>query len=172
MLAGKYEVTLQEQTLTSTDEMGVEATAKEIIYNIDLAGKGSIVVTNYRSMLSVRVESYLEDTYGMLGHRTKDGLVGRDGETVVVEDTMGAEWQVRDDEPMLFHEVGRVQYPESCILPSVTSRNRRLRKAGVTLEAAGKACENVADDMKSFCIEDVIRSSDISMAHTYTASAW
>ena len=173
MLAGKYEVTSEEKDTPFTDDKGVETTTKEVVYQIDLAGSGSITITNYRTMLSIKVNSYLSDTYGMLGHRIKTGLVGRDGETTVSEEEMGAQWQVRDTEPMLFHELGTgPQYPESCVLPIVNSRQRRLRTSDITYEAAKTACETVDESMRQFCMEDVIRSGDVSMAHTYLASAW
>lgn len=173
LLGGKYEVTSHEQMTSSKNEKGEEITAKEIIYTIDLVNKGSITITNYHTMLSIKVDSYLVDTYGMLGSRTTDGLFGRDGVTSVSEEEMGAQWQVRDTESMLFHELGTgPQYPESCLMTSVNSRQRRLRTSDVSYDTAKKACENVDDSMRAFCIEDVVRSGDVSMAHTYTASAW
>ena len=175
MLAGKYQVTSVEQNIVTKHEEGVDITMKQIVYTIDLVNQGSISITNFNTMLSIKVDSYLHDTYGMLGHRTKDGLIGRDGETNVInENEMGAQWQVRDDEPMLFHDVDGVpQYPETCILPRTNSRtSRRLRTSDVDFENAKKACENAIESMKDFCIEDVIRTGSLSTAHVYLGAAW
>jgi hypothetical protein len=63
-------------------EDGQEIVVQQLAYTIDLTtAQGPITITDFRSMLSVRVDSYLHNTYGMLGHYTADGLVGRDGQT-------------------------------------------------------------------------------------------
>jgi hypothetical protein len=172
VLSNKYNVTMHEQMLSNKDEQGQEVLNKEVSYTIDLAGKGSITISNYLTMLSIRVDSYLHDTYGMLGFRTKDGMIGRDGTTIVAEDEMGSEWQVRDTEPMLFHSVGSVpQYPESCTMPSVTTA-RQLRQSSLTDDEVKNACANVDDSMKPFCIDDVTRSGDVAVANEYLSGAW
>jgi hypothetical protein len=70
-------------------------------------------------MLQVDVQSYLPGTEGMLG----PGIFSHDGRTVVSDaNEMGTQWQVRNTEPMLFQDSRAPQYPETCLMPSVTSR--------------------------------------------------
>ena len=117
-------------------------------------------------MLSVRVNAYLDETEGMLGRQNKKGMVARDQVTVVEEpNQMGAEWQVRDTEAILFHEIRAPQYPQTCTLPEVKSR--RLRMTAGDYDVAEKACSNVRDSMRAFCIEDVMQTGDVTMARTY-----
>ena len=46
-------------------------------------------------------------------------------------------------------------------------RRRRLRHSQAAMDAATKACETVNANMRAFCVEDVLRTGDISMAQGY-----
>jgi hypothetical protein len=175
MMADKYQVSVAVEDVTATNDNGEEVIEQQLTYSVNLINENAITLQNFRSMISVNVGTYLHDTHGMLGFRSKNGMIGRDGETVLVDpNEMGLAWQVRDFEPMLFHEVKGQQYPELCSLPvPVTDqRRRRLRQSKVSADAAKEACQSVSGAMKEFCIEDVIRTGDASLAHGYMGSAW
>jgi von Willebrand factor type D domain len=175
MMAGKYQVVFTTEDVKATNENGEEVVEQQLTYNIHLANENAIVLTNFRNMLSVNVGTYLHDTHGMLGYRSQDGMIGRDGKTVYSDpNEMGLQWQVRDFEPMLFHEIKGMQYPETCTLPLPVSdqRRRRLNQSKVSMEDAKKACENASASMLEFCVEDVVRTGDINVVHGYLGAAW
>jgi von Willebrand factor type D domain len=166
-LAGKYEVTKKETTFTNNEE--ADAKPEPVLTYIITLGKGSIKVSNYRKLLHVDVTSFLPGTVGMLGSQTVTGLVGRDEQSIVTDaNEMGAQWQVRDTEPMLFNELRAPQYPQTCALPSVTSR-RKLRRSDNEMKLAENACATVDESRRRFCIEDTLLSGDVTIAHAYKA---
>jgi hypothetical protein len=141
-------------------------------YHIQLdEGHGDkIEFTNYKNMLSINVHAKLSDTVGMMGTSGKPGLIGRDGTTIQVDpNEMGSQWQVQPDDPILFHTMRAPQYPEACITPTVATveqSRRRLRSDGFTQQAQ-EACKYVSKNLQEFCVQDIIMSGDISLAHTY-----
>jgi hypothetical protein len=170
-LAGKYQISRTVEDVNTINDNGEEVIEQEFTYTVNLLHENAIVITNYRHMLSVNVATYLPDTHGMLGYRTIKGMMGRDPTTGVITDAneMGFQWQVREDEPMIFHEIKGQQYPELCRLPSpkVDQKRRRLRHTQAALDKATKACETVSPAMKQFCIDDVLQTGDVTMAKGY-----
>lgn len=167
VMAGKYVVTKGETVVHhEPDEDGNAQTDTVVEFTIDLKGGENIKISNFKSMIAVRVNAFVPGTEGMLGMQQKKGMFGRDGE-IAIEDpnVMGAQWQVRDTEPMLFHEVRAPQYPETCALPSTTGR--RLRHSLVEFKVAEEACRNVTDDMRQFCVDDVVMTGDVKIAAGY-----
>jgi von Willebrand factor type D domain len=163
-LAGEYKVSKTEETFTNSEET-VATPEDMVVYTIELE-KGEVKVSNYRKMLQVDVNAYLPGTEGMLGLQSAVGMIGRDRKTVLTDaNTMGAQWQVRDNEPMLFHDARSPQYPERCMLPSVTQR--RLRQSDNELRQAEEACAGVMENRRHFCVEDVLQSRDRSVARAY-----
>jgi von Willebrand factor type D domain len=151
-MAGKYSIT------KSVSDGTIE-------YIIELINKETINIMNFKQMLSVRVNAHLADTEGMLGRQGMSGMVSRDQQTIFTDAyAMGAEWQVRENEAILFHDIRAPQYPESCRLPDVKSRRLRLN----TLVHANEACANVRESMRRFCVEDVMYTGDVTMAKTYS----
>jgi hypothetical protein len=165
-MAGQYTVTKFTESISKTDESGETLATTQTRYIIDLGNNENISIGNYRSMLSVQVNALLGGTEGMLGIHGKDGLVGRDRETILVDpNEMGAQWQVNDSERMLFRTARSPQFPESCILPKVESR--RLRQSSDNVRRAETACAGVDQTMVDFCIEDVLSTGDVMVANTY-----
>jgi von Willebrand factor type D domain len=163
--AGKYEVSKKETTFTNNEE--ADATPEPVLTYTIMLEKGAIKVSNYRKLLHVDVTSFLPGTVGMLGSQTVAGLVGRDEQTIVSDaNEMGAQWQVRDTEPMLFNEIRAPQYPQTCTLPSVTSR-RNLRRSANEMKLAEDACATVDESRRRFCVEDALLSGDMTIAHAY-----
>jgi von Willebrand factor type D domain len=157
-LAGKYWISRTADTL---DGDSVD------VYTVSLENDEKIVISTFKSMISVRVDAALLGTEGMLGLQSEAGLIGRDRTNVVTDaNKMGQEWQVRDTEPMLFNEIRAPQYPAQCILPEVSAR-RMLRLSEEEMKKASTACSMVSEDMRSFCIDDVIVTGDHTIAHQY-----
>jgi von Willebrand factor type D domain len=158
-MAGHYQVVKSEINVQGTDS---EQTM--IRYEVQLGNNESITFTVFKNMISVKVDALLSGTEGLLGIHGKAGMVGRDRMTVFMDaNQMGQEWQVTDTEPMLFHTVRAPQFPERCILPSVT--NRRLTKTDRRL--AEDICSNVEADVAEFCIQDVMMTGDKDLANAY-----
>lgn len=166
-IAGRYNVSMREENVESNNDE--EATSVRTWYTIDLEDGQEIRISNYKKMIGVNVNENFKDAVGMLGSSSKDGLVGRDGEAVMKDpNAMGLEWQVRDDEPMLFHEVRAPQFPEQCILPSGGTKSRRLRQSDEKYRRAKEVCSGVSDmDRFDFCVEDVLLTGDVDAAKIY-----
>lgn len=62
---------------------------------------------------------------------------------------------------MLFHDIRAPQYPETCMLPSVSSRRLRMTDR----RRAEEACAGVDGSMVDFCIDDVMLTGDSDLAH-------
>jgi hypothetical protein len=192
LLAGKYPVTKEIEMVEGTTNnewneefQSINQQEQRLHYTIDLSARtdkteqteasiNQIKINIYRNMISVRVDAYMEDAEGMLGVHDTKGLVGRDHATVYEEaNDMGAAWQVREGtDASLFVNLGSVVYPEKCIVPSyaaLTETHRRLRSYVDTqkMTEAKAACANVPSDMYNFCIEDVLRTGDVSMVHGF-----
>lgn len=166
LMSDRFNVSTHERTV---EVNGEESSETEKIFVIDLGKDNDITVSIWKSMISVKANAYLKGAEGMLGIHGMAGLVGRDG-SIVVEDPnqMGSAWQVRDTEPMLFHEIRAPQYPMECKLPKVQSRLRRLGENDILYQRAKEACADVDDDMKEFCIEDVMLIGDEHVAVGYS----
>jgi hypothetical protein len=164
ILKGEYKVSKTLEYFTSNEE--AYAKAEEMaVYTIELE-KGEVKVSNYRQMLHVDVNAYLPGTEGMLGLQNAVGMIGRDRITTLADaNEMGSQWQVRDNEPMLFHDIRSPQYPETCTMPSVAQR--RLRRSATEVRRAEDTCANVMESRRHFCVEDVLRSGDVSVARAY-----
>jgi hypothetical protein len=165
-IGGKYTLTKGEKLVEYGS--GETAVSDQVLeYTIDL-GKGLIKVTNFKRMLTVNVEAYLPGTEGMLGVQGTIGMISRDGAMLDDANEMGKQWQVRSTEAMLFSESRAPQYPETCRLPAVNSR--RLRRSDVEVKMAEQACESVVTSLRQFCMEDVLRSGDATMAMGYKSA--
>jgi von Willebrand factor type D domain len=170
LLAGEYTVSKQEEIIDVTVNGVIEQEPKLFI-TIDLGNNDSIQMHLWKHMISVKADIQLEDSEGMLGVWGKTGLVGRDRDTLALDaNDMGFQWQVRDTEPMLFHDVQMPQFPQQCVLPSVDKR--RLRQVSVEFQnSAEEACANVDSRLQEFCVKDVILTGDVNVAHGYGSSS-
>lgn len=139
-------------------------------------GKQKIRLTLFKRLLSIHVGAVEHDLNGMLGHRLYDGMIGRDGTTILSKpNDLAQEWQVRDNEPMLFHSVRVPQYPERCLLPSSNMLEHQQQRRALRSEhhydhhrRATEACSDITDIRKKlFCIDDIILTGDVDLAHLY-----
>lgn len=169
-----------EYPLRIADRFNLTRTEKQVFtnqYRIDYVinlehhseenGNDNIRVSSFKNMLSINVDTILSDTYGMLGITNKDGLYGRDLVTTIEDvNVMGDEWQVHDNEPMLFQNVTAPQFPERCVVPQTNSRH--LLQSDELNSIAMDACADIQDKtMKSFCIQDVLITGDHEYAGLY-----
>lgn len=167
-LGGRYIATKLERLLDSGD-IRIEYTIDLMVHSDDHASGDMIRISSFKDMLSLNVDALLHDTYGMLGITGKDGMIGRDLETVIDNSNiMGAQWQVNNTEPMLFREIRAPQYPENCFLPKVDSRRRLQQASPENTRRAQEACAAVEDEsMRQFCEHDVLQTGDSSYATPY-----
>lgn len=130
----------------------------------------NVVLKAVKDFMRVDVENptaeFFGNSVGLMG--SEGGLkLARDGVTIIDDPIeFGMEWQVRDSEPMLFHNVEGVQHPEACAMPTVSEEKRRL-EGSISRDMAEKACASVPASWLEDCIFDVLATNDIDMAGAY-----
>lgn len=134
-------------------------------------GAEAIVLRSVKDWMKIDLQNHSKKNFGssvgILGNYETGQKLARDGVSLLDStDAFGLEWQVRDDEPMLFHVVEAPQYPKQCKMPSA-SQSRRLGEHKVSKEVAGKACAGVDPSFLKDCIFDVMASDDPDMAAVY-----
>jgi len=141
------------------------------IFEIQLGAGEKIVVKTFKDMVSVKFENADEKRFrgsqGMLGSYDKNGLMlARDGVTQLDDaNAFAAEWQIKDDEPMLFQTRREPQYPRACRLPSAqVAETRRLGESTVSVEDAEIACASWPKEIASACVHDVLATGDLDLA--------
>lgn len=149
---------------------------KQKRYRIDLGNGDAIALDTYKSFVSVNMKANspnrFEGSAGLMGSYPDGRKMARDGKTVM-EDAVdfGKHWQVRLDEPHLFHNVEGPQHPTECAMPldkSVDRRKRRrLGEKLITEEDAAIACARVDKDDGNACIFDVLATNDKGIAGSY-----
>lgn len=105
-----------------------------------------------------------EGSLGLLGEYETGKQLARDGKTELADEDATAyalEWQVRDDEPMLFSDARFPQFPTTCTPPKKMLTNR-LGMSHMK-EQAEKVCASWTED-KDDCIFDVIATRSIASA--------
>ena len=152
-----------------------------IVYNLDLGNDDKniqIRVNTKNGMLFIDVNGAFEDSEGLLGaHPSQDKpLLARDGVTELTGawNMYGEDWQVNEEDPKIFQDMDRYpQFPVGCVYqadPKQKSHFRRRRRLfgveeedKVTFERASKACGHLSDDMKNFCITDIMATGDLEL---------
>lgn len=143
---------------------------KTVIFEVAIAGEEKIVVRTFKDWVSVTIENAdaarFVDSHGMMGEFGSGKLLARDGKTIIEDaNEFGAEWQVREGEPMLFQSARHPQYPHVCIMPDpAIKEGRRLGAGDVSVEEAEKACASWSVETREGCIHDVIASGDLELA--------
>lgn len=115
-------------------------------------------------------EDLFADSVGLMGgfNDTEDKMLARDGATIMEDiNEYSMEWQVRDTEPMLFHDVEGPQYPEACEMPSEDRVERRRLSSSVNQDEAEMACSKVDESERESCVMDVIATGDLELADAY-----
>ena len=95
--------------------------------------------------------------------------MARNGTTVIEDpNEFGKEWQVRDTDPMLFHNIDGPQFPEPCAMPDPSQSQRRLGERSISRKVASKACSKVGATDLEDCIADVIATGDVALAGAFS----
>lgn len=133
-------------------------------------GSEAVVLRSVKDWMKIDLQHHSKKNFGtsigILGDYETGKKMGRDGVTTFAStDAFGLEWQVHDDEPMLFHDIQGDQYPEQCSMPAVSQR--RLGEQTIGKEAARKACVHVNKRDLKDCVFDVMASGDPDMAAVY-----
>jgi len=132
------------------------------IYRILFDDEGHIEMANWAGFLHVEVEGVFGDATGLLGMSGTPGKFGRNGTLLDDVNEYGSEWQVNDNDPILFRTARSPQYPESCVLPEMSSR--RLETDPATRRIAEDACSNVHKSRRQLCEFDVEATGNKEMA--------
>lgn len=136
-------------------------------------GNENIVLKSLKDWMKIELENHTKKTYGtstgILGNYTSGEMLGRDGVTVFSDvNAYGMEWQVKNDDPVLFHTASGPQYPDQCKMPSSSAPERRLlRERKFTKEDAESACAHIHPFDRDDCITDVLAADDLEMAGLY-----
>jgi hypothetical protein len=84
------------------------------------------VRVNIRSFGHGKDDVHFQGAVGLIGSYPTGEKMARDGKTIMSDtNAFGQEWQVRANEPKIFHSVEGPQFPETCEMP--TSEERRGR---------------------------------------------
>lgn len=144
-------------------------------FDIVLPNHQNITISSMKDIVNVKIDhasfEYFGNVEGILGNH-QGQMLARDGVTDLSGDinAWGQEWQVRDDEPMLFTTARLPQYPQKCNLPhDVAARESRRLGAGISQEQAEVACTHLKGNTKLFenCIYDVTIINDLDQAGAY-----
>ena len=137
---------------------------------IDLGHGEQIYVRTFKDWVSVKLvhpnkTRYL-DSVGMMGEYGTGKLLGRDGVTVFESpNKLAADWQVKDNEPMLFQTARAPQFPAECRLPVVSQKTtRRLGEKVISEDMAKAACAAAHAENMEGCIHDVMAMGDLELA--------
>lgn len=146
---------------------------KQSKFELVLGNDEKIEISSFKDLVSVTIKhgttERFGDSVGLMG--SFDGkLLARDGVTEMEDmNAFGQEWQVRQDEPMLFVSERVPQHPTQCVLPSPEEASSTGRRLGETM-AQGKAeeaCAHVSEPQrKEACVFDVMAVGDIDIAKT------
>jgi hypothetical protein len=155
-----------------------------VTVDVQLGEQEHITLKVFKDMVHVEVTGRPQElamgSTGLMGTypAKRHGRVARDGFTFVQDANLfGQEWQVRDNEAMLFVEGRYPQFPRACIpaTEAHASNQRRILQGGAEEEAlrewAHDACARVANDPKihKMCVFDVMATGDVMNAMIYGA---
>ena len=140
-------------------------------FKIFLENGQTIILRSVKDFMKTELYGHTKESFGtsqgILGSYEGGLMLGRDGVTVLEDpNAFAMEWQVRHNEPMLFHDVEGPQHPIACAMPSTTQR-RRLGEQKINGEARAKASKHVDHDSVRDCIFDVMATDDLDMASAY-----
>ncbi|CAB9520879.1 expressed unknown protein [Seminavis robusta] len=153
---------------------------KQQAFRINLNNQGdSVSIRTFKDWVSVnlhvnpKAHNFDGVSGGMMGAYPSGAMLMRNGATIASDpNEFGNEWQVRADEPMLFHDRAGPQHLEKCIMPTAekTSEERQRGRLGETLiteDDAELACARVSPNSFKQCVFDVLATNDKDMAGAY-----
>jgi len=141
------------------------------LFEIELEAGEKIVLKVYKDMVSIKFMGTEADrfvgSFGLLGNFDKHGMMlGRDGITSFDDpNAFGDEWQIKDNEDMLFVADREPQHPQKCVMPAPIKEETSRRLGGpVVIEAAEAACAHWPKPLMSACVHDVLATNDLELA--------
>ena len=149
-------------------------------------GETKLVISTLKDMVSVNLKignttAALEDfgsSVGLIGQltmTTEDGaarMLDRHGARFAEDDfnAYGQAWQVLDTEPKLFSNPNvHPQFPTPCVFPDAKSSSRRLGQSSISELVAEEACSQWTEEMRSYCIYDVLATGELEAADLFGA---
>lgn len=151
-----------EATLSGFKIVHSNPDVKHHTFDIVREDKKYITIRVFKDIVALNIPQSVDpDAYknsvGLLGS-VEGQMLARDGVTLMTDpNKFGQEWQVHDDEPMLFRVVREPQYPmEQCRLPSVeaSAERRRLGQPRVTKLEAEDVCAHLNGEELINCVFD------------------
>ncbi|CAB9505562.1 expressed unknown protein [Seminavis robusta] len=162
---------LVSNNLGGYDIFHTQMSQKKHVFDVILGPGENVTFSNMKDMVSVKINhnEHFVNVVGVLGHF--DGsMLARDGVTDLHDgiNTMGQEWQVHDDEPMLFRTAREPQYPNKCRLPDLGKKESRRLGEGIGEAEAKVACAHLQPDAQAFasCVYDVTATNDLDYANS------
>lgn len=140
-------------------------TSRVMLFEIQIAKGEKITIKTFKDLVSVSFDDANADRFigssGMLGEYPTGKMLARDGKTEITDPIAYAnEWQVRNEDHMLFNAIKGPQHPAQCKLP--TQKNLRLANQ-VSRAVAEDACAKFSGN-KEACIQDVMKTGDVDIA--------
>jgi hypothetical protein len=159
--------------LAGYDVYHTEVNKKKHVFDIILGQGQNITLSNMKGIVGVEVNHGRKASFGgavgLLGN-FQGQMLARDGVTDLQDDMneMGQEWQVRENEPMLFQSARAPQYPEMCRLPNVAEKEARRLGEGISEDVAKVACAHLKHNENAFaaCVYDVTATNDLDLAQS------
>ena len=132
---------------------------------------GVIFIQIFNVMVDIKLSGFLNETLadsrGLMGDFKTGFLVGRSGKWMFDVEAFGAEWQVRDFEPMLFHDKRVPQYPNKCQMPDPDAVEERIAELSrVELNAANASCKGTGKYYKA-CVLDTRLTGNMETGKYY-----
>ena len=141
-------------------------------YIVELTDKSKVTFKIIKdAFMTASVSGDAEDfgrSVGLLGDFYLGKPYGRDGRRVYDFNEYGLEWQVQEDEPMLFTEAREPQLPnEKCRFPEEVRPSRHLKALDnpELFDQAQRACANIED--YDACMDDVMYTGEIALAKSW-----
>jgi hypothetical protein len=140
------------------------------VFEISSPRGGRIFIQVFDVMVDVKLYDFhnetISDSVGLLGDFETGFLKDRAGNWMFDTDRFGHEWQVRDYEPMLFHESREPQYPLSCVMPDAEATSRYLEHSDISSEEAAELCAEAGTYFDA-CVQDLRLFHNREMGKTY-----
>ena len=132
----------------------------------------NITISTFKDWVSVTIKDRNKDQFsevsGFLGSFQGE-LLARNGTDLHNDiNAFAKDWQIQPDEEMLFRTVRAPQAPQSCILPSADTSEKRRLGEHISTSAAEEACARFTGSAFKFCVHDVIASGDLDIALSET----
>ena len=147
-----------------------QVSKKKHVFTVVLGAQENVTISTYKHMVAVSIQAgsgsskFFENSVGVMGSY-KGLLLSRDGLEILEDmNVFGQEWQVTDEEPMLFRTSRIPQYLEKCILPSPKTAGQRRLGETIARNNAETACAHVTGSAFERCVFDVMAVGDVDIA--------